>query len=250
MTLVLTLQGRDGIVLAADSRGTFGDPREVTAQNDTQRKAFVLSRYAAAVISGAGELGTSLMQDALVDIENAKVDGATAVMQRVRQLLINRYADYFPGFLIQPVQGATTPIRPDLGVLIAGYDLTRNKRPSEIKLYSLQSFANFAPFLHDYGFALNGILQYALYLLNRLYDAQESIRDLSALAVYTITETASQDGKVGGPVQLITITEANGCQVVDEETVIEIIEQNELRSQGLKDLFFGLTERYKEEQDA
>jgi 20S proteasome alpha/beta subunit len=250
LTLVLTLRGRDGIVLAADSRGTFGDPREVTAQNDTQRKAFVLSRYAAAVTSGAGELGTLLMKDAIDEIENAKVDGATAVMQKVRQLFTNRYADYFPGFLIQPVQGASAPIRPDLSVLIAGFDLTRNKRPSEMKLYSLQSFANFAPFLHDYGFALNGVPQYALYLLNRLYDAQASIRDLSALAVYTITETASQDGKVGGPVQLIIITEANGCQVVDEKTVINIIEQNEIRSQSLKDSFFGRTEHYKEEQDA
>jgi hypothetical protein len=134
LTLVLTLRGRDGIVLAADSRGTFGDPREVTAQNDTQRKAFVLSRYAAAVISGAGELGTLLMKDAIADIENTKVDGATAVMQKVRQLFTNRYADYFPGFLIQPVQGVSQPIRPDLGVLIAGYDLTRNKRPSAMKI--------------------------------------------------------------------------------------------------------------------
>jgi hypothetical protein len=83
-----------------------------------------------------------------------------------------------------------------------------------------------------------------------LYDAQASIRDLSALAVYTITETASQDGKVGGPVQLITITEVNGCQVVDEKTVVDIIEQNVLRSQSLKDSFFGRTEHYTEEQDA
>jgi 20S proteasome alpha/beta subunit len=135
-------------------------------------------------------------------------------------------------------------------VLFAGYDLMKNKRPSVMKLYSLQSQANFAPFLHDYGFALNGVPQYALYLLNRLYDAQASIRDLSALAVYTITETASQDGKVGGPVQLITITEANGCQVVDEKTVLEIIEQNEHRSQSLKDSFFGRTEHSKEERHA
>ena len=37
MTLLVALRGKDGIVAAADSRGTFGDPRGVTAQNDSQR---------------------------------------------------------------------------------------------------------------------------------------------------------------------------------------------------------------------
>ncbi len=34
---------------------------------------------------------------------------------------------------------------------------------------SMISQLEFAPMLHDYGFALQGVAQYALYLLNRLY---------------------------------------------------------------------------------
>lgn len=37
MTLLAALKGVDGLVLAADSRGTFGAPRETTAQNDAQQ---------------------------------------------------------------------------------------------------------------------------------------------------------------------------------------------------------------------
>jgi|SRR6187200_1095589 20S proteasome alpha/beta subunit len=42
MTLTLCLQGKDGIVVAADSRGTFGDPRHITAQNDTIKKVYLV----------------------------------------------------------------------------------------------------------------------------------------------------------------------------------------------------------------
>lgn len=53
MTLLVALKGQDGLVLAADSRGTFGDPRGVTAQNDTQQKAHVLSRHFAVLTAGS-----------------------------------------------------------------------------------------------------------------------------------------------------------------------------------------------------
>lgn len=36
MTLLIALKGKDGLVMASDNRGTFGDPRGVTAQNDAQ----------------------------------------------------------------------------------------------------------------------------------------------------------------------------------------------------------------------
>jgi Resolvase, N terminal domain len=45
MTLILGLRGKDGVVLAADSRGTIGDPRGLTAIDDTQTKLFQLGKY-------------------------------------------------------------------------------------------------------------------------------------------------------------------------------------------------------------
>lgn len=43
MTLIVALEGKDGLALASDSRDTFGDPRQVRAQNDTTQKLFKFS---------------------------------------------------------------------------------------------------------------------------------------------------------------------------------------------------------------
>ena len=239
MTLILALRGVDGIVLAADSRGTFGDPRLVTAQNDNQEKAFILSRHVGALTSGAGELASLLIQEATGSVQNQGLDGVAPVMNVVRETMIRRFNEFFPGFMIQPMQGVPAPVRPSLGLIVAGYDLAPDGETAAARLYSLNSENNFAPFLHDYGFSLQGVPQYALYLLNRLYDAQASIRELTALATYAITETASQDGKVGGPVRIITITPERGCEALEEKQVADVLKQNERRSQGLKDSFFG-----------
>jgi hypothetical protein len=60
MTLVATLEGKNGLVMAADSRGTIGDPRGLTAINDTQTKLF---RLASGVVSGCRDIGTGYDAD-------------------------------------------------------------------------------------------------------------------------------------------------------------------------------------------
>ena len=93
--------------------------------------------------------------------------------------------------------------------------------------------------LHDYGFAVQGVAQYALYLLNRLYESDRTVQELTSLAVYVITETASQDGKVGGPVSVITIDPGQeGCQVMNPEDVQNVYQGNNLRSRALRDSFY------------
>lgn len=46
MTLTVCLQGKDAIVAASDSRGTFADPRGVTAQNDNIKKVYLVGNVA------------------------------------------------------------------------------------------------------------------------------------------------------------------------------------------------------------
>ena len=63
--------------------------------------------------------------------------------------------------------------------------------------------------------------------------------ELTALAVYAITETAGQDGKVGGPVNVITISPGEaGCQALSVESVNEINARNASRLQALRDSFY------------
>ena len=62
MTLAVAIKAQDAIVIAADSRGTIGDPRALTAVNDTQQKIFQFGACALA-ISGASELTLALIDE-------------------------------------------------------------------------------------------------------------------------------------------------------------------------------------------
>jgi 20S proteasome alpha/beta subunit len=237
MTLLVALRGADGVVVATDSRGTFGDPRGVTAQNDSQKKLYIASRYSAILTAGSGELGAFVMQDVLGAIQSSGAAGCTAVMDITRNLVRAKYGDWFARFAVQPMPNVPAPVRPDLGLIIAGYDVDAAGTPTEQRLFQLISQADFAPMLHNYGFAVSGIAQYALYLLNRLYDRTSTVEHLKALAAYVITETASQDGKVGGRVQMATVTPM-GCTELSPQDTDRILEHNQRRSESLKRSFF------------
>src|SRR5712671_6105667 len=96
MTLLVALKGRDGLVLAADSRGTFGDPRGITAQNDSQQKAHILSKRAAVLQAGAGEVGALIVQHAREKIATDRIDGVTPVLNALRDTARANYNDWFP----------------------------------------------------------------------------------------------------------------------------------------------------------
>jgi 20S proteasome alpha/beta subunit len=240
MTLLVALKGADGLVLAADSRGTFGDPRGVTAQNDAQQKAHIVSQHAAVLIAGVGEVGSLIIRETQGEIKSQGIDGVTGVMNLLRNKVRTRYQEWFPSVAaIVPVaqaQSGQVATRPELAFVMAGYDL--ESTAPQPAIYQLASQFDFMPMLNNYGFAVAGVASYGLYLLNRLYQADRSVEELAALAVYAITETASQDGKVGGPVQVITIKPAEGAVALTQPDVQRIQEQNEQRSKALRDSFY------------
>lgn len=238
MSLIVSLRGANGMVLASDSRGTFGDPRGVTAQNDSLKKVFKLSKYVGALVAGSGEIGATIMNELTKIVKEQQLEGVSAILDITRNTVKSRYDSWFSHFLIQPIQSAQQPVRPDLVIIISGYETDANKKPLVQRNYQLIAALDFAPMLHDYGFALNGIAQYALYLLNRLYIPDSPIEKLVPLAAYVITETASQDGKVGGPVQIMTIDPDKGCISLQPEQVNEILQQNLQRSLNLRKSFF------------
>mgnify|MGYP001050156755 CR=1 FL=1 len=239
MTLILCLKGKDGMVLASDSRGTFGDPRGVTAQNDTQKKVYRLSKFSGMLIAGSGEIGAMVFSVLVDNMRQKQEAGVTEIMEIARKALKEKFDEWFSPkrFQLQPNPAIPVPSRPDLAVIIGGYDLL-NGEPRVPRIYTLVSAYDFAPMLHDYGFALQGVGQYALYLLNRLYRADSPVPNLVPLASYVITETASQDGKVGGPIQIVTIT-SEGCKDLSGAEVAQVIQENEKRKDVLRDSFYG-----------
>lgn len=134
----------------------------------------------------------------------------TALLDTFYPYVRDKYNEWFSGFAVTEVPGMPIPVRPGLAFLIAGYDCDQAGNCTTPSLYALHSAMNFAPSRLDHGFVIEGVAQYGLYLLNRLYRDDQTVDQLKNLAAYLITETASQDGKVGGPVQMATITPQDG----------------------------------------
>lgn len=239
MTLLVGLRGKDGIVAAADSRGTFGDPRGITAQNDSMVKVHLVAPHVALMIAGSGELGMQLIGEISKEVAQNKVDGATLVLEVVRRIAKARYQEWFPHLQPAVFPGAQQIARPDLAFVVVGYDVAADGKYSIPKLFQTMSTYDWPPMLHSHGFVLTGVGQYALYLLNRLYEPDRQLTDLTALAVYVITETASQDGKVGGPVRVVTIKpDGDGVELTPEQ-VQKIHESNEARGSALRQSFYS-----------
>src|ERR1700733_1892541 len=236
MSLLVCLLGTDGLVLATDSRGTFGDPRGVTAQNDLIKKLYIANNRVGILVAGAGDLGSTVVSGFLGLPNNASL-GVTELTMALHLYAREQFRDWFERFSIKPAGGDSRPARPDLNFIVAGFDLDR-----QAKIFRLWSSLDFALMLHNYGFGIDVIAQYALYLVNWLYDPVATIDDLKYLAAYVITETASQDGKVGGPIQLATIG-VGMLRVLDASAIEQIVLANGDRSLALKTSF--LTNQYK-----
>ncbi|MQY61740.1 hypothetical protein GH146_00450, partial [archaeon] len=184
MTLTVCLRGKDGFVLASDSRGTFGDPRGTTAQNDTIQKVYLIRNIG--ILTAGGPQGNMIIEEVRRTVESENIDDATKVMEKLREISRNRFNEWFPTFPLMPIPGQNSQfVRPCVQLTIAGYDSENEKLIPRI--YSMLSNLDFAPNLHDFGFALGGVAQYALYLLNRLYDVNMDIASLKHLAAYVVT---------------------------------------------------------------
>lgn len=227
MTLVVALKGKGGVILAADSRGTIGDPRGLTAINDTYDKLFQLTKYAGVVSFGAGELSAQMMHiirshQNIRNLENVKdIDKTVEVF---RQGLSSIYQGWFRQ--TPPNQ------RPVIGYIVGGID-----RNDEAKVFTLMSQLEFAPQYHIKGFGLGGVPQYAVYLVHKLYNYETLYENLRDVAVFLISETATQDPKVGGPIKLAEITPEFGFNQLSSDIVKEIMISNEKVNELLSDFF-------------
>ena len=237
MTLLVCIKSEGKLVLACDSRGTFGDPRGVTAQNDSQVKLYRLTDRVGIMVAGVGELGATVVQRLQSQLSEPKA-GIDEVLPKVSASLSSMFDQWFPieKFQVQPLdQGEAT--RPDIACIVAGFPAAGRPKDRNAEIYSLLSPLNFAPLLHNYGFALSGVAQYALYLMNRIYRDDITLDNAIAMAHYVITETATQDGKVGGQVRMATIDPARGYQDLPPGRVSELPSRDRKVNEELAELF-------------
>ncbi len=235
MTLTIILAVNEGMVFATDSRGTIGDPRGLTAQNDTIKKQYKITDKTVLQMSGANETGTIVIEEIENWCKSQQVQPTvTTIMSQLRSILKIRYNDWFssiPPFQMTPNQ----PQRPTLVVTLGGYEEI-NGVPTE-RIYAMPSPMDFAPQLFKTGVAISGIPQYAIYLTLRLYSKDMPLEAAKRLASYVIAETATQDGKVGGPIQMMELKPSDSIKEVSTEELKKISKQNETVNLKLKKLF-------------
>ena len=226
MSLLVCMKAGQAIIMAADSRGTVGDPRGLTAINDTYIKIFPMGRF------GIGLVGASEMGNALLDELNKKNVGNITDFDQTISKIVEESAQCFNRWF-----GNITPDkRPTVIATVAGHR-KRSGGSYEPMIYMLISQTNFAPQLFGHMPCLTGVPQYAVYLAHRYYDPTISIDQAKALAEYLIAETASQDPKVGGPIRIAEITIDAGYRELTTEEVEQIHAENEKLDQNLRQFF-------------
>ncbi|MBW1924201.1 MAG: hypothetical protein JRF59_04900 [Deltaproteobacteria bacterium] len=235
MTLIAALEGKDGLILASDSRGTIGDPRGLTAINDVHKKIFSLSKYCGIATAGSAELNNQLIYSFTKRLEGEDVIGIEEIVQEFFKFSRSTFQEWFGE---KPFVSHGQPIvdqRPTMTFILAGYGKRGNGNK---KIYLLSSNLDFAPQLCTSGHMLAGVPQYATYLIHRFYNPEMKLPHIKSLAAFLIQETATQDPKVGGPIRMAQITVKNGYKELEEDEIMTIVTKNEDQNGKMKDFFF------------
>ncbi len=237
MSLAVAIEATNGIVLAADSRATFGDPRGMTAVNDTVQKIYKPSPRTAVAMVGQAEIGAALIQHITTGLAAQPGANVDAVAEAMRTIGTQYFGQWFgqPQFLMGPLGPISTP-RPDVWFVLIGYDA--NAQPKILTLPSIPLF-NFAPNLSTTGFAAAGIVPLAVYLLNRLYRRGLNVEISKDLATYCIVETASQDGKVGGPIHLAVVRPNEDTLILPATETAQVVQRAEQHRETLRNSFLN-----------
>ena len=231
MTLVVALQASDGIVLAGDNRGTFGDPRGFMAVSDVRKKIFGLSHYCGVGIAGPPDIASNLLKNMEQQLKSKNLVFADDVTLFLRDSFRAQYNDWFQQFKIQE--------RPLMGVVIAGYEKSFSGDELVPRIYTISSEQDYATMLCDQGFCLLGLPLFPTYLVNRLYDMTATKEHVISLAEHIISETGTQDPKVGGPIGIALISPDSGYRELDESEVADVHQKNQEELHKFREHFTG-----------
>jgi len=234
LTLIVSLKGQDGIVLASDSRGTIGDPRGLTAVNDTHKKIFKLSNSCGVATSGASEMCNRLIDSFKKHLEDENLVDVDPIANEFHTWGRQQYRGWF-GARQFISSGQTVDQRPNITLIMTGYN---DNDINQSRIYLFSSSLDFAPQLCNSGHMLAGVPQYAIYLIHRLYNPNMMLNNIKSLAAYLIQETATQDPKVGGPIKIAEITISSGYNELSDQMVDDIVQGNEQQNASLRNFFF------------
>jgi 20S proteasome alpha/beta subunit len=239
MTLGVGIVTPGGIILTSDSRATVGDLRGLTTNNDTAMKIFTPIPNMAVALAGAADTGHGLMAQIAAGVAGQAVHDVDAAAQHMQNIGRQFYVQSFgpPQWMMSPAGVPVATPRPDVWCLLAGY--TQAGQPKLITMTSAVPF-NFTPGFTNTGFAAIGVAPLALYLLNRLYRRDLSLEIAKDLGAYCIDETASQDGKVGGPFRMAIIRQNHATEIIGDDEIAELGRRVGAHRDALRNSFLNL----------
>jgi len=203
-TLAIAAQGKNFVVLGADSKGMLGDlVGPIVIGSSRAMKIALFSNHVGTAIYGAAEFGANI----LLQFENAKerdLDGVTNVLEKFRVFCRDKWNEWFRG-----VGGQLF-----LGFIVAGLDKSQNGEYNVPRIYSIESPLNFAPALHPYGYACRGIFPLGTFIMDEKYQEDMSVDDLCSLVESTISRVAQVDPRIGLPARIALITPMEGARIV------------------------------------
>lgn len=237
MTLIASLEGKDGMVLASDSRGTIGDPRGLTAINDVHKKIFKLCSHCGIAIAGSSELANQFIDLLNKRIQENKISDVDHVVNEISTWGKKQYEEWFGSrpWVSTAQQGNIIDQRPSMIFIVSGYNSNTDKKS---RIYLLNNGLDFTPQLCTTGHMLAGVPQYATYLIHRLYNPEMKLENIKSLTAYLVTETATQDPKVGGPLRMAKITLKDGYAELPNAEIDAILKKNEEQNIKLREFFF------------
>ncbi|UCH87623.1 MAG: hypothetical protein JSU97_04365 [Dehalococcoidia bacterium] len=224
MTLVLALAGIEGVVVAGDSRTAIEeeDRRLVT---DTSQKIFQVSDHVGVALCGRGDLGVYLVEKLLRETREREIDGISSLFE------------FAPRFLAAAYEEATCRIesgsKPPVGFIFAGLDRDAWGIYSQPRICSIYGWEGFQPLISTTGWDVSGIVWIAEYLISRFYDRSMAVSHLEELASLAISETASQDSRVGGESLIAVITASGYRETIGDHFMLSYTGTSEREHQSL-----------------
>ncbi|HNT27496.1 MAG TPA: hypothetical protein PKH10_04865 [bacterium] len=229
MSLVVAIQVESNdVILAADRRGTIGDPRSLVALDEGVSK---LQKYGTQAVIGIVGTPAAVITPIRLAQETIAANPAAHPLTVLTGTLKAHYHEHFglrPYITEKPLVDA----RPVAIVLYA------DRRPHGQGLFQLPSPNNFTAMSDDRPYLMAGVSQYALYLFQRLWKQNFTIEEAKYLAAFLICETSKLDPKVGPTPDILSLTEA-GIQRSSEDEIAQIMVENTRRFDSFAESFRG-----------
>jgi 20S proteasome alpha/beta subunit len=217
MTLALALRAADGLVLATDSRVTGGEQRSA----DISQKFLQVNRDLGVMTYGLAVPGYKGMTR-LVDQANPPNQRRLAYFSEISALAENVFrVEYntWIGALTAQERQSVQPMA--VGFILGGYDSNETSQ-FRVLHWSSPTFQ-----CEERPDVLAAQWQISGFLCKLFYYQEISVAQLKRLAVLCLTETSGVEPTVGGPIQMATVTLAEGFKRIYDQEIHQLLLKNQ-----------------------